>query len=584
VLVSNVGNSPLTFAALSYPIDFPERLTATGLCRTPVPLAAGASCTLTVDFSPAAVLPSGTTQTLSENVSVTSNTLNGSATVQDVAVSGTETGTGTGRETAPPLFNPPAGSYAVGQKVTLTDATPGSAIYYTTNGIPPTHSSTRYTAPITLGAAETIQAIGVSVDLIDSPMTAAAYGVLPGAVTPVFSPAPGTYGSTQSVKISDATGGTTIYYTTNGTTPTTSSTKYTGAISVSSTETLEAIAVASGHSPSAAAIATYTIEASTPVFSLAAGTYSTTQSVKISDSIAGATIYYTTNGNTPTTSSTKYTGAISVNKTETIEAIAVATGHAPSPVASVTYTFQAAKPALSPAPGTYSTKQTVTISDGTPGATIYYTTNGNTPTTSSTKYKAGITVSSTETIQAIAVLSGYSQSAVASGTYTISPRAATPTFSPAPGTYSNAQSVKIADATSGATIYYTTNGNTPTTSSTKYTAAIPVSSTQTIQAIAVASGHTQSAVAKGTYTIVTPAATPAFSPAPGTYSTKQSVKITDATSGATIYYTTDGKAPTTSSTKYSAAITVKSTETIKAIAVASAHSQSAEASGKYTIK
>ena len=51
----------------------------------------------------------------------------------------------------------------------------------------------------------------------------------------------------------------------------------------------------------------------TPTFGLAAGTYTGTQSVTISDSTSGSTIYYTTNGATPTTSSTKYTGAIAVS-------------------------------------------------------------------------------------------------------------------------------------------------------------------------------------------------------------------------------------------------------------------------------
>ncbi len=78
---------------------------------------------------------------------------------------------------------------------------------------------------------------------------------------------------------------------------------------------------------------------------------------------------------------------------------------------------------------------------------------------------------------------------------------ATPTFSPAGGTYSSAQSVTFSDTTSGATIYYTTNGTTPTTASTVYTGPVSVTTTETIRAIAVASGLSQSGVASSTYTI-----------------------------------------------------------------------------------
>jgi hypothetical protein len=91
------------------------------------------------------------------------------------------------------------------------------------------------------------------------------------------------------------------------------------------------------------------------------------------------------------------------------------------------YTIQltSAMPAFSPAAGTYTTAQTVTISDATPGALIYYTLDGTNPTTSSTKYTGPITISSTQTIHAIAAASSYSNSAVASATYTIQPP---PTF------------------------------------------------------------------------------------------------------------------------------------------------------------
>jgi hypothetical protein len=78
---------------------------------------------------------------------------------------------------------------------------------------------------------------------------------------------------------------------------------------------------------------------------------------------------------------------------------------------------------------------------------------------------------------------------------------ATPVFTPSAGTYSLSQTVIISDAMSGVTIYYTTDGTTPTTSSTKYTKAITASSTKTINALAVLAGYTNSAVASAVYTI-----------------------------------------------------------------------------------
>jgi hypothetical protein len=328
------------------------------------------------------------------------------------------------------------------------------------------------------------------------------------AATPIFSPAQGTYTSVQSVTITDSTTGAAIYYTTNGTTPTASSTKYIGAISVSATETIEAIAIAPGFANSIVSTATYTINlaaAATPVISPTAGTYSATQSVTITDSTAGATIYYTINGTTPTASSTLYSGAISVSATETVEAIAVASGFSNSAVASAIYTISlpAATPVISPAAGTYTSTQSVTITDATAGSTIYYTINGTTPNASSTVYSGAIAVSSTETIEAIAVASGFANSAVATATYTINlAAAATPVISPAAGTFTSTQSVTITDSTAGAVIYYTTNGTTPTASSTLYTGAISVSSTETIEAIAIAGGFSNSAVATADYIVV----------------------------------------------------------------------------------
>ena len=165
--------------------------------------------------------------------------------------------------------------------------------------------------------------------------------------------------------------------------------------------------------------------------------------------------------------------------------------------------YQAAPPTFSVKTGTYVSAQTVSLADSTRGVTIYYTLNGGTPTTTSTKYSKPIPVNQTTTIKAIAVLANLADSTVASATYTITPPAPKPTFTPAAGTYTSAQTVKLADsAAAGLVIYYTINGTTPTTSSTKYTAAgIKVSATETIKAIAVATGDSESPVAIATYTV-----------------------------------------------------------------------------------
>src|ERR1035438_5101277 len=85
----------------------------------------------------------------------------------------------------------------------------------------------------------------------------------------------------------------------------------------------------------------------------------------------------------------------------------------------VSYASVTATPTFSPAAGTYSSSQTVTISDSTSGATIYYTTDGSTPTTSSNIYSGQIALSSTETLNAIATATGYAASTTGSATYTI---------------------------------------------------------------------------------------------------------------------------------------------------------------------
>ncbi len=246
-----------------------------------------------------------------------------------------------------------------------------------------------------------------------------------------------------------------------------------------------------------------------------------------------------------------------------------------------------AAPEFNVTTGTYSHDQSVAISCSTDGATIHYTTDATAPSGSSTEYGGPVAVAGNGTvtrIRAIATKSGMNDSAVTEVTVTINySQVSTPQITPDTGSYTSTQSVTITCDTTGSEIRYTTDGNDPTsTTGTIYTAAISVDATQTIKAIAYASGMVDSTVSSRTYTmVVTP---PSFGVAAGSYQCSQSVTIGTTTAGATIRYTTDGTDPTsTTGTVYSSAVSVKNTQTLKAIAYRSGWTSSTVSSALYTI-
>lgn len=324
---------------------------------------------------------------------------------------------------------------AAGDILNITCNSSVSAIYYTTDGSNPTLLSNFYNSGVSIDQTMTVKAYAYLVidgKQILSDIKTASYTVDSNLLkAPLINGVTENSIYTSDVKIeifNQASEGS-IYYTLDGSTPTTSSSKYESPVTLSDAGSyaLKAIVI-SGNKKSSVAAVNFEIKKDTvsiPVFNPEGKTYSSIVNVTISCSTIGASIYYTTDGSEPTESSTKYSGEISLTSsgTYTIKAIAVKDG-LKSNIASAVYTLnvtqnQTEQPVITPSTGTFSAAQNVTITCGTSGADIYYTIDGSEPTESSTKYAGSFPVSTTTTVKAIAVKAGYSVSSVATSVITI---------------------------------------------------------------------------------------------------------------------------------------------------------------------
>ena len=329
-----------------------------------------------------------------------------------------------------------------------------------------------------------------------------------------------------------------------------------------------------------------------PVASPGPGSYAPPLDVTLTTPTPGATIRYTLDGSAPAATSTAYTGPIALpaSAVATVRAAAFKNGQQSLAIsASYDVGGTVAAPVLSPVPGTYPTAQLVALSTTTPGATIRFSTDGSAVTAASPVYAAPIALGlqTTTTIRARAFRAFWLDSPQVSGTFDITDTVATPTATPPAGSYATAQTVALATTTPGATIRFTTDGTPATATSPIYAApiAVPAGVTMTIRARALRSGWADSAELVAAYEVFGTVATPVLSPAPGTFTTPQSVTITTSTAGATIRYTTDGSPVTGSSPVYAGPISIgpETSVMVRAAAFRTNWMASAEAAGSYAV-
>jgi uncharacterized repeat protein (TIGR02543 family) len=502
-------------------------------------------------------------------------------------------------------------SVAEGGKVTLT-ATPASGYTFTGWSVSGTGSTL-----LSDSSNPTIFTMGTA----NSTVTAN-FGIATAVETPTFSVFEGTYNTAQSVELSCATDDATIYYTTDGSTPTTSSTVYSAPIAVDVTTTIKAFAVADGLDDSGVASATYILKCATPSISIPEGVFVSTKNVTITAGDGAAISYSLDEGE----NWNSYSEPFAISATTTVWAKATKTGWTDSEVAEETFTKETVLASLSElvaktntsdqkyyvnltnAQVTYVNGKNGFMEDANAGIYIYNITptknkvyNGIFQITyqlyksmpelkAITEVEGTITdgsdiapvvmtasdlkdnftanlgrqikvVNHTTTTTTVLVTgvdfytTYHNPSFVKDNTYTIVgypynndgtlqyrvisavAKPAVPVTDFAAGEFSEAFTLHLSCATDGAAIYYTINGDEPTTSSTLYTDGIAIpAATTTVKAIAYLEGMT-TAMDPATYTYKA-VAKPYFTPVTETevyYGDK--VEVACATEGSAIFYT-----------------------------------------------
>ncbi|NPV90600.1 MAG: beta-propeller fold lactonase family protein [Firmicutes bacterium] len=406
---------------------------------------------------------------------------------------------------AAPTIDPNGGTFTDSVQVAITGS--AGTTYYTIDGSDPTGGTgIEYTGPFTLTSSATVKA-AVQSGSVWSEVATAVFTIytspnLPAA--PTISPNGGTF--TDSVQVAITGSGGTIYYTTDGSDPTSSGTRTGYAVPFSLTQSVTVKAAVHGESSGWSGItqADFTIvhsSPSAPVIDPNGGIF--TGSVQVAITGSGGTTYYTIDGSNPTGGTgIEYTGPFSLSQSATVKAAVHGESSGWSGITQADFTIvhsPPSAPVIAPNGGTFINSVQVAITGS--GGTIYYTIDGSDPTGGTgIEYTGPFTLTSSATVKAAVhgESSGWSGITRADFTIVHSPPSA-PVIAPNGGIFIN--SVQVAITGSGGTIYYTIDGSDPTGGTgIEYTGQFTLTQSATVKA-AVHGEYGWSEVSSADFTI-----------------------------------------------------------------------------------
>jgi len=319
----------------------------------------------------------------------------------------------------------------------------------------------------------------------------------------------------------------------------------------------------------------------------------------VTNGTAGTVLRYTLDGSEPTAASPVLTSPFTLASNGTpLGSLFVVkgfkAGYTNSASAAEFYSFKAADPVVSPLGGQFINNQNVTVATATSGGdtAIRFTMDGSTPTETSPLWADG-PLSATGAYRFRVFRTGFMPSAVVTANFKF--QVQEPVVSVAEGTFANDVSLTLTGATLGASYRYTIDGTDPRVSGTARTTASVIDlvgnaaggSRAQLRIVGAKAGYDNSTEWAGNYTFT--AATPVVDgpPGAGPFVNSTTARLSDATVGAQIFYTTDGTTPTRNTgILYTAGddITLTTTNALKALAVRGDYNDSVVASQAFDIK